>query len=274
MTTKLPVTLGRTQAGGDLRVDLAAAWHTAIQGATRGGKSVLTYRLLGGVANRDCVVIAGLDPTGILFAPWRWSPHPEWRWMGPRNPLDAVAVTAALVAEMDDRIDGLKQSFTDKIEDFDRDCPVIIVVFEEYPGMLEKADEDDATNGRKPAERIKPRIQAAMGRLVREGAKVGVRVVILAQRMDAAFVPGSVRDNLGLRITLRQEGSDGIRMLHEGQVPPDEMASFARFQPGQGVYQHPEFGFGFFRTDVTDYRQYVDRVLRFHPQPTKADEQQ
>ncbi|MGL5862214.1 MAG: hypothetical protein ACRCY9_13260, partial [Phycicoccus sp.] len=67
-----PVVVGRWDDGTDLAVDVVGdAWHLAIQGATRSGKSALCYTLLGAYAARPDVLVCGLDPSGVLLSPWR-----------------------------------------------------------------------------------------------------------------------------------------------------------------------------------------------------------
>ncbi|MGL4173814.1 MAG: hypothetical protein ACRCTR_07060 [Actinomycetota bacterium] len=63
------VRLGRAEDGTDVVVDPCDPWHAAFQGATRSGKSALTYTLLAGVAHHADVLVCGVDPSGVLLAP-------------------------------------------------------------------------------------------------------------------------------------------------------------------------------------------------------------
>lgn len=56
--------LGITELGTGFNIDFNDAWHYAIQGMTRSGKSVLVYSLLAPLAACDNVRICGVDPTG------------------------------------------------------------------------------------------------------------------------------------------------------------------------------------------------------------------
>ena len=255
----IPLTLGVTEAGHDLVIDLADATHWAIQGMTRSGKSVLTYVLLAQLAARDDVVVAGLDPTGVLLGPWEGKPRSELRHLGTSDMSQAGEVLTQALGEMEARISRLLTSYKDKISSFSAAEPLLVVVLEEYPGLLKAADMDDKANARKPADRVRPKIEAAVSRLIAEGAKVGVRVLTLAQRMDASIIGGAERSNVGGRITLRVDNADAVRMLHPN-APPEVIEAAAYFGPGHGVIETPGRPLARFRADYLDYAEYVRRV--------------
>lgn len=62
-------------------------------------------------------------------------------------------------------------------------CPLLVVVLEEYPGLLRVLDGTDKGLGRAA--------RAAVARLLAEGGKAGVRVVLVAQRAEANIVEAS-----------------------------------------------------------------------------------
>ena len=253
------VRLGRLDDGQDLVLDLADPTHIAIQGMTRSGKSVLSYVLLGSLARRENVVVAGADPTGILLNPWRSHPCPEWRALGTANLQESVTVLDAIVSEMDARIASLLAADQDKLTTFTLKQPLVIVVLEEYPGLLSAVEMDDSATGRKPAERLHSRIQRNVRRLIQEGAKVGFRVVLIAQRMDATIVGGAERSNLSTRFTLRVDNADAVRMLHPN-ASPDEVEKVARFTPGMGLVELPGKPIQTFKSDFIMYEEYVSYV--------------
>ena len=257
MTTEVRV--GRLDDGQDLFLDLADPTHIAIQGMTRSGKSVLSYVLLGSLAQQENVVVAGADPTGILLNPWRSHPCPEWRALGTANLQESTTVLDAIVSEMDARIASLLAADEDKLSTFTPGQPLVIVVLEEYPGLLSAAEMDDGTNGRKPVERLHSRIQRDVRRLIQEGAKVGFRVVLIAQRMDATIVGGAERSNLSTRFTLRVDNADAVRMLHPN-ASPEHVEKVARFTPGTGLVELPGQPIQIFTSDFTTYKEYVSFV--------------
>lgn len=255
--TGLPVRVGRVEDGTNLILDLGASWHIAIQGMSRSGKSVLTYSLLAPLARLTGVAICGVDPTGILLNPWRNHPHAEWRALGAADMTAAADTLDRIVAEMDRRIAALLNADLDKLDAFDTATPLLLVVLEEYPGTLSAAEAQDA--GAKPADRVAPRIQRNVRRLVQEGAKVGVRLLLIAQRMDASIVGGAERSNLGTRITMRVDNADAIRMLHPNATP-DHVAMVPRMTPGVGLVELPGEGIRLFKADLLDYAGYVAAV--------------
>ena len=79
-------------------------------------------------------------------------------------------------------IDELKW---DKFDSFNENLPVDVLVLEEWPSLVRAAGNQDRA--------LKKRLDSLVARIVSEGAKVGIRVVLIAQRMSAELVPGRVR---------------------------------------------------------------------------------
>ncbi len=257
--TDFPVILGIVETGHELVLDFADSWHTALQGMSRSGKSVLTYTVLAQLAKYPEALITGLDPTGVLLGPFGDSPGAEYRAITTASMENHAAVIAGLVAEMDTRITGLLAAGKDKLDSFSEETPLLVVVLEEYPGVLGAAAAEDSENGRKPAERVKPKIQAGVRRLIQEGAKVGVRVLVLAQRMDAEIVGGAERSNLGNRLTLRVDNLDAVKMLHP-MADTDTASLAAQFSPGHGLIGRPGLPTQRFRADYLAYPKYTASV--------------
>lgn len=258
MPSNAPVLIGRTESGTDLVLDFGAAWHTAIQGQTRSGKSVLSYVALSQLAMKSHVVVAGLDPTGILLSPFNHFPRPEWRALKTNDMPAHREVLTRLIEEMDRRIELVLDAGMDKLEDFTEEMPLIVVVLEEFPGIMAAARSVDAATGAKAADRLEPAIGLAVGRLVREAAKVGFRVVLLAQRMSSQAVDTDSRSQFGCRISMRLDNADAVKMLHDS-VEPDLLAQFPTFRPGMGLYELPGVRERF-KADVMDYAGYKARV--------------
>lgn len=257
------VPLGIDEQGGVVALDFGAAWHTALQGATRSGKSVTSMVALGRLSRSRRVVVAGLDPTGLLLGPWAEYPHPEWRACGPGAEFAAVA--DALVAEMDTRITALgfdsERGWRDKLEpeDFTEERPLIVVVLEEFPGLLALLKAADAREGRKAGAAHLGRVQAAVQRLVQEAAKVGIRVVLIAQRMEASIVSGAVRAQLGTRITHRVDNADSVRMLH-ADADAGLVERVRAFGPGRGFVEMPGEPARVFQAFYVSYAKYAETV--------------
>lgn len=253
--------LGRVQDGSNFALDVVGdPFHVITQGASRSGKSVAVYSLLGGYAAAAAageVVICGCDPTGILLAPFAEYPGAEFRALG-LSDLDAIpAALNALVAEMDRRIaDLLMGQGRDKLDK--GDAPALLVVLEEYPGLLSALESAD--KALKSDQRRLPAVKNAVQRLIQEGAKALVRVQILAQRADASIVGGSERSNVGSRISLRVDNSDAVRMLH-ADASPEMVERIRSFKPGYAYVERAGLPPEVVRFDMADYAAYRAHVL-------------
>lgn len=254
------VRIGRTRTGRDICLAPFVSQHTVLTGATRSGKSVCLYTMLSQLPGLP-VQVCGVDPSGILFNALGDALGGQSRRVATlRNPVRVEQVLNGIVHEMDDRIDTLLGLRLDKFDsgDFTEDVPLLIVLLEEFPGMLAAIAADDMANGRKQSERLEPRIRAHVQRLALEGAKVGIRLWIVAQRADAAILTGVLRSQLSQRISFRQD-ADGLRMLHES-ITPEQIDAAQRFLPGQGFVEFAgTVPLTPFRSDFITYRELVDR---------------
>lgn len=244
-------------------IDLSAmAAHLALQGQTRSGKSTTLYVLLGWLADNQSVAVGGCDPTGLVLSPWSSHSHGEWRSIGTGD-LDAhVHSLASLVYEMDQRIAALidlrRGVFRDKLTGFSSSYPLVVVVLEEYPALLSALEIADKTL--KTSDRRLPRVQGYVRRLIQEGAKVGFRVILIAQRFDASIIGGAERSNLAVRITHRVDNADAVRMLHP-DCDAELVAKIRSFPPGHGYIEQPGKPPVVFRSDSASYEEYARRVV-------------
>lgn len=253
-----PVVLGRCEDGTELTWDPTGDAHGAFQGMTRSGKSALSYTLLGALAARPDVLVCGVDPSGILLDPFEHGRGAAWIACGTADFTRAAAALNGVVAEMDRRIADLKAAGMDKIETFDAERPVLVVVLEEWPGTQSACQAEDKAAGRSGAEAVLPVIERAAGRLIKEGAKVGVRVFVIAQRMSSGAISTDDRANFSFRVTLRVDNGEAIRMLHAGA---DAVAQEVReFAPGCAVVEGANVPFQRARMDFTSFATYRRRV--------------
>lgn len=244
---------GRLMDGTDAYVDLRDASHVAIQGMTRSGKSALCYTLLGQWAQvpRDQLELVMVDPNRVLGAPLQG----RARTLLGTDAQEVLDLITDLVAEMDRRLRQLVdlgiEAFTN--EHFDSgQASVLAVVLEEWPALRQAIADGDKP--KKPAERLWPRIEIGVGRLLREGAKVGFRLVLIAQRMDTNIIDGSLRGQFGTRITMAVDNSEAVRMLHP-MTPPETVAQVIEFPPGRCLWwQHRKEQV--MQADLTEYQSY------------------
>lgn len=258
-----PVALGRDENGAPVTVDPYGTAHIALQGATRSGKSSASYTLLGALAHRRDVVVCGVDPSGLLLGAFDSGRGSTYIATGTRaEDLDRAGdVLANLVRLMDERIESLRRSGGDKLTAFSASVPATWIVLEEYPGLLSAARALDAERGAKPGQRLATRLERSVGRLVKEGAKVGVCVLVIAQRMSADALDTDDRSNIALRITLRVDNGDAVRMLHDG-ITTTGVEQVRQFAPGVALLESPGNPVRRARFHYTDYATYRRRVAR------------
>lgn len=252
------VIIGRSERGENVGLDINAATHTAIQGMTRAGKSAFLYGVLSGLAYRDDVLICGVDHSGILLSPFKNGRGADWVSLG--NDFErTVQVLESILETMDDRIRLLQHHRIDKFDAFAPEMPLVVVVLEEYPGLISSAKSEDEVDKRRSGDKLRPKIERAVGRLLKEGAKVGIRVILVAQRMSADALDTDDRAQFGRRISLRVDNPDSVRMLHQN-VQPQLLEEIMRFPAGRAVVQDPDFGLLKIQGDYTDYDTYQVRV--------------
>lgn len=203
------VHLGRDEAGAEITEHPMDLPHALVQGVTRSGKSVWTYGLLANVAHDPLVTLAGVDPTGLLFRPLAGSRHTA-RLVSGLGDLGAPArLLGQLTAEMDRRIAALPLD-RDTLE-ISPEQPLIMVVLEEYPGLLRVLDSAKTKND-DPGKIVR----SLVSRLLAEGHKVGLRVLIMAQRAEAAVVGAFERAMCSLRLSFRCDNRAAVELLHPG----------------------------------------------------------
>lgn len=251
--------IGRSEREEEVFLDVSESVHTAVQGVTRSGKSALMYGILSGLSYRDDVLICGVDPTGVLLSPFTSGRGAAWIHNGTKDMEHAAAVLENIVEAMDSRIALLNHYRIDKLDQFTPKMPLIMVVLEEYPGLISTAKSDDDASGRRTGDRIRPKIERSIGRLLKEGAKVGIRVIVLAQRMSAEAIDTDSRAQLGRKISLRVDNPDSIRMLHQ-QASPELVGKIYEFPPGRAVMEAPGMKLTKIQADNTEYSTYIQRV--------------
>lgn len=205
-----PVMVAQIESGAPLWLRWDQAPHCVVQGATRSGKSVWCYSILGQLARCHDVLIAGSDPSGILLGrPYEGTKHRDWQAVGSANVLDHLNLLRRIVAEMDRRITELpprQDKLTSTV-----DTPLMIVVLEEFAGLLRLASTLPTPKGEA---KIVDQLRSLFGRLVSEGHKVLIRIMVVSQRADATIIGGFERGQLGLRISFRVTDPEALVMIH------------------------------------------------------------
>lgn len=264
---RLPIRIGRDQFGTPLIWDPVTGGHTLMAGATRSGKSVGAMNTLGGLAGHPAVRVCGFDPSRVLLHPFMQRFADPWIVLGTGDPQRIAAVMDEWLGEMDRRLDALVARGVDKLDEFTAREPLHFIVLEEWPGLVRALDSYDKASGAKVADRLLSRVQLGFLRLASEGHKVGVRLLLICQRADAAIIDGYAREQLTQRISFRQNGVEGLRMMFPN-LEPAELARAQHLEPGCGYLSTPATrGHQLFKCDsVVSYQRYVDRVKSFTPQ--------
>lgn len=256
--------LGRAEEGAPVRYSFAEhTGHLLVQGETRGGKSVLAYTILSQAAHAPNVRVSGSDPTGAVLEPFL-AVNPTANvvlGMSDEAMPEHVQALAEMVAEMDRRIASLR-GVGDKIARFSPETPVLLHVVEEFPGLLRRLGTYDAAQ--KAVDRsykpLKPLFASHFSRLVAEGAKVGVRMLVLCQRASTEILAGDDRSNFGLRISFRTD-EQGLRMLFP-KVTPELMEVVPEFTHGRALIQGPWHPLTVWRSAYFgDYQTYREAIL-------------
>ncbi|GAA1004102.1 hypothetical protein GCM10009551_079860 [Nocardiopsis tropica] len=212
---------------------LESAGHFILQGETRSGKSVLMYSVLAQMASMVDVTVRGIDPSQILAKPW----DPRNWVIGSRDMSLAAEMLEAEVREMDRRNRELSRAGFDKVAEVSPMMPLRVMVLEEFAGIMRSAVAEDTREGRK-SDKVAPRIAAALARLVAEGAKSGIRVMLLTQRASSQVIDTDSRGNFAIRVTLRVGNSEAITMLHDG-LDSSWLTAVKQYKNGVGIVDIP-----------------------------------
>lgn len=258
--SSLVVRVGRRETGGDVHLDFSEASHVAIQGMTRSGKSVFCYNLAASLARCPDARVWGVDPNSVFLSPLAVGEDAE-RFVLGNKPEEAADLLRRFVEHMDDRIALLASMGVDKFESFSEALPVDVLFLEEWPGLVRAAAQVDR--------KVKAEIERLVARLVSEGAKAGVRVVLIAQRLSAHTFDTDSRGQFGTRITFAVDNGEAVRMLHPS-VDSEVSEMVSGFPPGRALlWQHRAESV--MQGDLLDYQQYRSRVRGAHRAPLSRD---
>lgn len=236
LATPLPLTpgpgvlLGRVEDGTTLRVEPAELPHVIAQGATRSGKTRWLYGVLAQLAARPDVEVAGVDPSGLTLRPFIGTRHAGRQVCGLGDLHRVEAVLTDLVTEMDRRLSAMPAHLD--VLPLGPTAPLLAVVLEEYPGLLRALDTADLKQGK--------RVRALVARLLAESHKVGLRVLIVAQRAEANIVGAAERAQCEGRLSFRTDTAEALRLLHPDA--DDLAADHATAPPGVALVSWPARG--------------------------------
>jgi S-DNA-T family DNA segregation ATPase FtsK/SpoIIIE len=245
-----PVLIGIDENGTTIAREPIGMTHLVVQGATGSGKSIWTYGLLSQLARRPDVLVAGCDPSGLLFRPFAGSRHADWQASGVADPEAFGKVLRRLVDEMDQRILELPDD-RDQVET-GPELPVVVVLLEEIAGMYRVCDQQGKDLGKL--------VRSLIGRLLAEGRKAGIRVVMIVQRAEATLIGAFERAQCSMRISFGTDSLESVRLLHPAASAAVAEEHFAA-PPGIALLTAPGLPLTRFRAPfVGEYADYTDVV--------------
>ncbi len=239
--------------------------HSLLSGGTGSGKSSTSYSMIAGAVGDRTVQIVGIDPSSLLLAPFGAKSGDGLIALGTSHLDAAIELLERIVDLMDLRSGRLAALGVDTWPVSPRNAR-ILVVLEEYGGLLAACESQDAVGGR-GADRLRARVVRAVGRLLREGRKTGILVFTIIQRPDAQVIGGADRGQYTRRIAHRLDNNEGVRMVFEG-ASNDTTARLSAALPGVGALGESGHELTFFRSYHVDYSTFLRHVTsRYHAMP-------
>ncbi|MGE3795805.1 MAG: hypothetical protein AB7I38_18025 [Dehalococcoidia bacterium] len=238
--------LGVDEDGREVRIEIHRLGHVAVQGRTRHGKSTLLYGILGQLAAEPGLIIAGVDPSGLTLRPFQGTRHESWQCLGLSDLGRVELILSRLIAEMDRRIGAIPPG-----QDVVTGEPTVVVVLEEYQGLLRSLDAADP--------KLAKRIRLWVARLLCESSKAAFSVIMVAHRATATDLDGTVRAQATVRISFSQDSPDSVRLLHP-EATTAAAESVVGAPPGVVLVSIPGQRTRRLRTPHTTYREYADSI--------------
>lgn len=187
--SKYPVSLGYTETGNEVVLDLKQLKHCLVSGMSQSGKSTMVRKLLPSLVKyADVAIYSTKDSDFIDYEKTAYTCSD----LGEMASL--IRRTVGEIERRNDRLrlarkkDGIGVGCADK--------PIIILI-DEFQSFVEMADE--AT-------------MIALKRIIREGAGLNVFIYIITQTPTKKVLSGGLRDNIMTDIAFRQRDSYGSRM--------------------------------------------------------------
>jgi len=184
-----PISLGYTETGTEVILDLKQIKHCLISGMSQSGKSTMVRKLLPSLVQyADVAIYSTKDSDFIDYDETAYT----------CSELDEMAsLIRRTVGEVERRNDRLRNDRkANGIEEGCKDKPIVIVI-DEFQSFAEMADE--AT-------------MLALKRIVREGAGLNVFLFIITQTPNKKVLSDGLRDNIMTDIAFRQRDAYGSRM--------------------------------------------------------------
>lgn len=186
---KYPVSLGFTETGNEVVLDIKQMKHTLVSGMSQSGKSTMVRKFLPSLVKYANVAIFSTKSSDFVDYEKLAYVAADVDRMG--------SLIRRTVGEVEKRIDRLSNLRRKNGIDTPCDEKPLIILIDEFQSFAELADE--ATN-------------SALKRIIREGAGLNVFIYIITQTPNKRVLGDGLRDNISTDIAFRQRDAYGSRM--------------------------------------------------------------
>lgn len=186
---KFPVSLGFTETGNEVVLDIKQMKHTLVSGMSQSGKSTMVRKFLPSLVKYADVSIFSTKSSDFVDYEDKAYVAADVDLMG--------SLIRRTVGEIERRIDRLSTLRRENGMNTPFDEKPLIIVIDEFQSFAELADE--ATN-------------TALKRIIREGAGLNVFLYIITQTPNKKVLGDGLRDNISTDIAFRQRDAYGSRM--------------------------------------------------------------
>lgn len=188
-TSKFPVSLGFTETGQEVKLDIKQMKHTLVSGMSQSGKSTMVRKLLPSLVKFADVAIFSTKASDFVDYEKKAYVAADVDRMG--------SLIRRTVGEVERRIDRLSTLRREGGIDVQCEDKPLILLIDEFQSFAELADQ--ATND-------------ALKRIIREGAGLNVFIYIITQTPNKKVLGDGLRDNISTDIAFRQRDAYGSRM--------------------------------------------------------------
>ena len=187
--SKFPVSLGYTETGTEVKLDIKQMKHTLVSGMSQSGKSTMVRKFLPSLVEYADVAIFSTKSSDFVDYEDKAYVAADVDRMG--------SLIRRTVGEVERRIDRLGKLRREK--GMDQQCPdtPLILLIDEFQSFAELADQ--ATND-------------SLKKIIREGAGLNVFIYIITQTPNKRVLGDGLRDNISTDIAFKQRDAYGSRM--------------------------------------------------------------
>ena len=202
----IPLVVGVDAAGESTVIDLAAAPHILVSGATGTGKSVCMNTFVASLLFRfspDELKLVMIDPKVVEFDIYRKLPHLATPVINDCG--DAARALRQTVDELGRRYALLAKNGAKNIREFNgraenkSQLPYLVVIIDELGDLM-------MSEVRKDAEK-------AIVSIAQKGRAAGIHLIISTQRPSDAVITGIIKANFPTRVCFRVRSSDDSKVV-------------------------------------------------------------